>query len=103
MSIEFSAFIWKNDISTCVWCSLRKQGSELALPCSHSITNETKINYCDVHPRFLRIYKIIYKIGSPLTIEIHDPTKSKFKYSDIMAQISPFATNAKNTDVAEAF
>ena len=73
MSIEYSAFIWKNEKTACVWCTLRNQGNELALPCRHTITNETKINVSDVHPRFLRIDRIIQKIQKPLTIEVHDP------------------------------
>lgn len=59
LSIEYSAFVWNNLSNVCVWCILREQGSPLALPCGHVISNEMSIRCSDVHPRYLRIDTII--------------------------------------------
>lgn len=62
------------------------------------------IHSSDVHPRYLRIDKIVQKVENPLIIDHKEGHKSRSNYSDLMAQISPFAAiAAKNTEVAQAF
>ena len=91
-------------VDICIWCILRQQGSSLALPCRHVISNEMIIHSSDVHPRYLRIDKIVQKVENPLIIDHKEGHKSRSNYSDLMAQISPFAAiAAKNTEVTQAF
>lgn len=55
LSIEYDAFNLGNIDVPCVWCELRNKKDPHAIPCRHTITNDTIINVNQIHPRFLRV------------------------------------------------
>ena len=54
LQIEYDAFNLGNTNIPCVWCELRRRNDPHAIPCRHTITNDTIINVNQIHPRFLR-------------------------------------------------
>lgn len=93
----------KNSCKLCKMCIMRNNYPELALPCRHIMSFDYSISSRDLHPRYLRNDFDLILNANHNVIETNDVTWSN-SYSDIMSQLSPFASIAyRNEDVNKIF
>lgn len=100
ISYEMVEFLKDKEIETCKICALRNSCPDLALPCRHIMDKNILISAKDLNQRYIREDISMIKEGSHM-INSAEPTLSS-EYSDIMSQISPFASIAnRNAQVRE--
>lgn len=100
---EYDAFIKGEENDHCVYCYLKEIDPSLALPCRHDFIKET-VNITGLNKRFFKV-DICNDIASgTITCSKSLNEKKSFKYSDIIAKISPYATIAdKNVQLQKLF
>lgn len=103
ISKEYACYLNADDNAPhCVWRWLRKNKSDLALPCRHLMNNaKHKYSLSDVSPRFIRC-PMINQAQDHTVTTINKNVKKTF--SDIMAKIYPYAAAAPRIpEVMEIF
>ena len=79
----------------CVFCYMREIDSPYQLPCRHVIHDmgDEKLSIDNIHPRYFNQTSITLEEDNPIQIE-HIEDDTPHTYTDLMAEISPFASIA---------
>ena len=90
LDIEFSNFATSSNMKDpCVWCQLRKQNSDLTIPCRHTIQLGYLINIDKIHKRFLRTQNDYQPTANTVTIT-NDKVPTEKTRSGFLARIDPY-------------
>ena len=85
-------------LEPCCLCVLRRVCPTLALPCRHTFHPDCQINAHDLHPRYLRVEYMTNDTEAPVLIKTVERRMHTNSYSEIMAEIAPYASMASQHD-----
>lgn len=102
---EFTSFSVGSKMNEpCVWCHLRMQNNNLAIPCRHTIKTGYLINIEKINQRYLRIQKDYQPLINSVTITNEKVTTEKTR-NGFLARIDPFVNlygkNAQIDDILD--
>ena len=99
---ELTAYLNQEDMEPCHLCILRETCPELALPCRHTIDENTPLRAQDLHPRYLRDELAGQMCSQQNLSQVHTDRQRSSDYTEIMSAFAPFAAAAnKNSAVNE--